>query len=302
VAFPTEEETQYQRHVIRETYPRLFDAIEEQLRYLDEHLNAGRRRVETKYDLALAAHLARASKTAMGIINACEYGYGEIAQGALRGLGETMVSAYYMSLDAEPRAERFEAYAKLEAIHGYRFLERMGWEREAETPEHFRDDAWIAEIEAEFPRRVDGWMQEPMNRVIDAIAPCWRGDAQGEQQVRQVADILHFFGDRHSHVGTTDTVDLLRVEHGQLVIHLGPGKKWVAQSLTVAAWVYGQIFDLWAEHAEMPDLESWRRRWRLLLARCQTLDPDAVRDVGRNDPCPCGSGFKYTRCHLDLMR
>lgn len=60
--------------------------------------------------------------------------------------------------------------------------------------------------------------------------------------------------------------------------------------------------DLWAEHFELPDLESWRRRWRLMLARCRTLNPAAVAGVGRNDPCPCGSGFKYKRCHADLMR
>jgi hypothetical protein len=302
MSYPSEAQTQYPRRVLREAYPVLFDAIEGQLRYVDEHLNTGARGVETKYDLALAGHLARASKSAMGIINACEYGYGEIGQGALRGLGETMVSAYYMSLDPEARAERFESYAKLEAIHAYRFLERMGWEREAQTPEHFRDEKWIAEVEAQFPRRVDGSFQEPMNRVVAAVAPCWRNEAAGEEEFRRVAEILHFFGDRHSHIGTTDTVNLLRVENGQLVMHLGPGKKWVPQTLVVTAWVYGQMFDLWAEHFELPDMDSWRRRWRLLVRRCQILSPEAVQGVGRNDPCPCGSGFKYKRCHLDVMR
>jgi len=302
MSYPTEEEIQYQRRVIREAYPRLFDAIEEQLRYVDEHLRTGERAYETTYDLVLSGHLARGSKTAMGVITLCEYGYGELAQSALRSLGETMVSAYYMSLDPEPRAERFDAYGRLEAIQSYRFRERMGWQAEVEAPEHLADEDWIAAVEAQFPRRVDGWMQEPMNRVIDAIAPCWQDEAQGEEQFRRVAEILHFFGDRHSHIGTTDTADLLRVEEGRLVLHLGPGKKWVAQSLTVAAWVYGQIFDLWAEHFQAPDLESWRRRWRLLLARCQTLSPEAVAGLGRNDPCPCRSGFKYKRCHADLMR
>lgn len=301
--YPTEEETQHQRRVIRETYPHLFEAIEEQLRYVDEHLRTHERGYETKYDLALSAHLARASKTAMGIITLCEYGYGELAQGALRPLGEAMVSAYYMSLDPEPRAERFETYGKLEAIQAYRFLETMGWQREVEVPEHLLDAVWIAGIEAQFPRRVDGWMQEPMNRVIEAIAPCWQVAGEGDAEFKRFAEVLHFFGDRHSHVGTADTVELIRVnDEGQLVLHLGPGKKWVAQSLSVAAWVYGQIFDLWAERFEIPDLESWRRRWRLLIARCQTLNPDAVVGVGRNDPCPCQSGFKYKRCHEDLMR
>jgi preprotein translocase subunit SecA len=28
-----------------------------------------------------------------------------------------------------------------------------------------------------------------------------------------------------------------------------------------------------------------------------TNAPDGVRKVGRNDPCPCGSGKKYKHCH-----
>jgi uncharacterized protein YecA (UPF0149 family) len=27
------------------------------------------------------------------------------------------------------------------------------------------------------------------------------------------------------------------------------------------------------------------------------LAPAAVEKVGRNEPCPCGSGKKYKRCH-----
>ena len=48
--------------------------------------------------------------------------------------------------------------------------------------------------------------------------------------------------------------------------------------------------------------------WRYLSeededAESDTADqPQAVntnRDVGRNDPCPCGSGKKYKKCCLD---
>jgi hypothetical protein len=33
-----------------------------------------------------------------------------------------------------------------------------------------------------------------------------------------------------------------------------------------------------------------------ILAKALQQDPAAFRNVGRNDPCPCGSGKKYTRC------
>ena len=36
---------------------------------------------------------------------------------------------------------------------------------------------------------------------------------------------------------------------------------------------------------------------RLLRARTRPLEIPRSQSVGRNDPCPCGSGFKYKRCH-----
>jgi hypothetical protein len=40
--------------------------------------------------------------------------------------------------------------------------------------------------------------------------------------------------------------------------------------------------------------EGWLLR---LLANLKGDAEPAVRAVGRNDPCPCGSGQKYKRCH-----
>jgi preprotein translocase subunit SecA len=35
-------------------------------------------------------------------------------------------------------------------------------------------------------------------------------------------------------------------------------------------------------------------------ARPATLATDSVPKVGRNEPCPCGSGKKYKNCHGKL--
>lgn len=40
---------------------------------------------------------------------------------------------------------------------------------------------------------------------------------------------------------------------------------------------------------------SLREAERRLESRSMSAGSDAR--VGRNDPCPCGSGFKYKRCH-----
>jgi len=36
---------------------------------------------------------------------------------------------------------------------------------------------------------------------------------------------------------------------------------------------------------------------RLVRTRTRPIDMRNVAGVGRNDLCPCGSGYKYKRCH-----
>ena len=40
-----------------------------------------------------------------------------------------------------------------------------------------------------------------------------------------------------------------------------------------------------------------RRRWPTVPAQRDPTDPSTWGRVGRNEPCPCGSGKKYKHCH-----
>lgn len=43
--------------------------------------------------------------------------------------------------------------------------------------------------------------------------------------------------------------------------------------------------------------QSLRASERLLRARTRPIELPSRSSVGRNEPCPCGSGYKYKRCH-----
>lgn len=62
----------------------------------------------------------------------------------------------------------------------------------------------------------------------------------------------------------------------------------------------------WRQDEGGPELRHHERsRFRKLDGRWHYIDGDLVKPppavrgvtVGRNDPCPCGSGQKYKRCH-----
>ena len=49
------------------------------------------------------------------------------------------------------------------------------------------------------------------------------------------------------------------------------------------------------------DQQRWRRQAKASLARSQQLE-NPFKGVGRNDPCPCGSGKKFKKCCLVMVR
>lgn len=77
--------------------------------------------------------------------------------------------------------------------------------------------------------------------------------------------------------------------------------------LTVRLTAPYEAFDLFSEDSEDSMVGPGRSSGR--LAPREPTPPDAplaapsgrgVRRVGRNEPCPCGSGKKYKRCHLRI--
>ena len=56
-------------------------------------------------------------------------------------------------------------------------------------------------------------------------------------------------------------------------------------------WVFSNIF-------KMANVKPGAPNTELRTPSGHTLNPSGLKDVGRNDPCPCGSGKKYKKCGL----
>jgi SEC-C motif-containing protein len=51
------------------------------------------------------------------------------------------------------------------------------------------------------------------------------------------------------------------------------------------------------EHCERSEFRRRDGRWFYVAGKPVRAHARARAQVGRNDPCPCGSGTKYKRCH-----
>jgi uncharacterized protein YchJ len=57
-----------------------------------------------------------------------------------------------------------------------------------------------------------------------------------------------------------------------------------------------EALDARARHLDERE-QSLKALERRVRAQARPLQSSAAARMGRNDPCPCGSGFKYKRCH-----
>jgi preprotein translocase subunit SecA len=107
------------------------------------------------------------------------------------------------------------------------------------------------------------------------------------------------------HAMFDEMMDTVKTEFVRYMFHIQVDRAPEAEEQKVADVDYSyqsdpvQGFEGAAAEAEgveeVPEMEPEPRRGGVAVVEQRVLTED--EKVGRNDPCPCGSGKKYKRCH-----
>lgn len=84
----------------------------------------------------------------------------------------------------------------------------------------------------------------------------------------------------------------------RLVYVLGPSNDNMREALVSGMWCLELLGDIVTRHFDNVPTEK-QAALRIALKGCweSLQDPLVMKDLGRNDPCPCGGGQKYKYCH-----
>jgi len=133
---------------------------------------------------------------------------------------------------------------------------------------------------------------------------------EGEETVTGlVSDVfgIHDVGERREYWGVTHIPTGLRLTPGKGFLAVESAKRFVEKILPKADW------KTLSPSNSPPDLsmavaEIWNKTIvedSVRMGAVPIVDPHPAepreslfKDVGRNDPCPCGSGKKYKKCCL----
>ena len=60
---------------------------------------------------------------------------------------------------------------------------------------------------------------------------------------------------------------------------------------------HSEVDGLTGEMSQSPEIQAFNQSDTRLSGSSAEVNPYAGMNIGRNEPCPCGSGKKYKQCH-----
>lgn len=251
-------------------------------------------------DEILALLYGRATKTYKAALMLARKGYGEQARMLGRPLFEGMAVAHWVVANEAEARERFNRAWRFDAYQLARAIEQTGWLAEgasASGPEI--DEEELASMRRDFGRYGSKlWTgHRSLRELVDGIESDW-GDDEERRLLRNFLLIVNRDNNQLLHTTVAGLAEAATGFDGEgIYLAVGPSPARIERGLFCAYWTYAETLGVVIDRFEVPvraDFEAMLDRQQYDFRR---LTADEVQDVGRNDPCPCGSGEKFKRCH-----
>ena len=280
----------------REHFGRQVTACEDVLSLAAELLEAdpwrGRPITDSLADKAIAAEAARGFKTFRGSFDAAIGGFGPQAAMLNRSLFEGMAVAYWVRANPDEAADMF---------HKHRRLARDKWNRrlvaQGEPPlDDLPDEAEMQQLKELFGGEWSTklWCGMSLHELVGAIEPQW----DEPSELRRFYRIAHA---DHTETDHTTAMSLASpvITDDEVGFRVDSGRslQYVARGLFAGFWSYSHMLRLATDYFEIDGRERVVPAFERGMGLIAPLDETEAKAVGRNDPCPCGSGVKYKRCH-----
>ena len=264
--------------------------------------------IRTEGARIVAAEIARGSTNFQAILHLARAGFGRQGLMISRSMFEGMAVAHWVAANPEAAADRFNR-ALAYAIH--------------------KDKELMGELDVEPPVAIDELNDEELDKAIADFGPygdwLWTGhrniwelvdevedqwDEAGREGLRLFLKVEQRSANQELHATAPALLGFMldpETEHEGTrgtVFRLGPGPEHVAGALMATFYIYSNLLGLLIDHFELGDaakakLKAVTNEHQYSFAIITAAD---IRDVGRNDPCPCTSGKKFKHCHLGKVR
>lgn len=287
------------RHPIPgERYAREFEACDALIDFASSVVSpwSGRPLEEGTIDGIVASEGARALQTFKAVVNLCGNGFGPQASMLNRALFEGTLVAHWAVDHPEEAVERFAKHDRHVKLRWAETVERLGWDiGDRELPTATAEET--KELTALFGRHGERpWTGLSVYELLNDVEHHW-GDEDGRASLWTFYRVAYLDSNLTLHSSAWSLTTGVTSAPDGTHFPAGPSNYAVAQALYGAYWSYAQTLRLTIEHFGMPSADDLENVFQKGHPAFVELTSEMTRAVGRNDPCPCGSGLKFKRCH-----
>ncbi|MFP5364346.1 MAG: SEC-C metal-binding domain-containing protein [Thermoleophilia bacterium] len=256
----------------------------------------GRELDEKRADPIIAAEFARARKSYAAVLHLVLGGFGPQAAMLNRALFEGTAVAHWAHANPQRAWELFRKHERHNELLWGDVLTGVGWvepdEMDAGTKE---ERAELDDLFGTYGHRV--WTgHKNLREVVKEIEHLWP-EGGAREDLWAYFRVSHRDNNQHLHSSVTALMGGTRTEGNAVAFDSVPSSAHLDRALIGGLWCYSQTVTLIWDHFEL----DGRHELDALMAELKmpfiTVDPALAKQVGRNGPCPCGSGRKYKRCH-----
>lgn len=249
----------------------------------------------TTADAIVLVLFSRSLDTFAGALALVSKGYGAQTMMLNRSLFEDMVDAHWTVTDPDTARTRYEDH-----LENTRMVTA---DNVAKYPREYSNLPVPEFTEAERKRLVKlygrygggSWTGFGLHERVGLIEHHWTNE-ESRYWLRHYRDFAQRENNETLHVSSKSLNAVVRSrDDGGLTFLVGPRMDLLDRAVLGTFWTLAQTMGLVIDHfgIEITD----RRRAELFSAKEFVKLPTAQLKTPRNDPCPCGSGLKFKRCH-----
>lgn len=257
------------------------------------------RSAESPPDRIFLLEAGRQTKTYRASIELARMGFGEQANTLNRALFESMLVVRWINVNGQEAAERFDRAYRFEAHLNAERIRNSGWVEEDEIPESPLSATEVTELSEEFGKYGERmWTgHTDIRNLLE--------DVEGqfdEDELTLMENYLRFAHQENNQLLHSTVAGLSQVftppppGSGAFGVWTGPSDAFVGKALFTAHFIYSQTLQLLVERFGLDDPQDLDHQLTEASFVFKKL-PDGEKKPGRNDPCFCGSGKKYKKCH-----
>lgn len=246
---------------------------------------------------------ARGTKTFRAALLLCDRGYGQQAAMLARSLFEHAVVAWWLLLCVEDEEDVMERLRQHRDHAQVLYDRALGAHPElAENHEDADFDAdYIARLDKRFGRYGGQWHGKRLDELVREVEA--EVDERYETVFWKFFRLVNTHNNRFLHHSSVGIADAMRWDDPETSpkVEVGPSPPWRTESLFAVTWSYGLLVVATLRRLSPAYADDFCDFLDEVTRAFITFRPDQVKNVGRNDPCPCGSGEKFKRCHGPLV-